>query len=144
MYTTFFIYGSLLPQFHNHVVIAGHIKSAKKGVVKGRLVDVGDYPALVRDERALEQQQVVHGLWVELPPFLMKPLDELEGFVGIGHNNDYERVWTTDVENTDLSGWVYVWSEDRNCPPCFVNDWYAYKLKDESLRFVYNTATEHD
>jgi hypothetical protein len=55
-------------------------------------------------------------------------LDELEDFRGIEALNDYERVWTTDADDPSVSGWVYVWPDDRGCPPAAA-DWWPDALR---------------
>lgn len=114
--TTVFIYGSLLPGHSNHHVAADYIRSTRSGVIRGRLVDYGPYPALHRDEETRERNLVVRGLWVEVNEFGLKRMDDLEQFIGIEEENDYDRVWVQDVDSSETSGWVYVWDSPRGCP----------------------------
>ncbi|RIE03729.1 gamma-glutamylcyclotransferase [Cohnella faecalis] len=117
-----FIYGSLLPGLSNHGVIEPFWLACVPGSVRGRLVDVGEYPAVVQDDK-----HTVRGLWVDIRRAGLPVLDELEGFVGIEEANDYERVWMTDSADPALSGWVYVWADTRGYPwagsECWVSVW---------------------
>ena len=106
-----FVYGSLLPGMYNHGVISPYVIAAKPGRVRGKLADVGPYPALIADER-----HTVRGMWLTVSMAAIPRLDELEEFIGIEENNDYERVWTTDADDPDLSGWLYIWTHSRGCP----------------------------
>ncbi|TFE28218.1 gamma-glutamylcyclotransferase [Cohnella luojiensis] len=113
-----FVYGSLLPGLSNHGVIAPYLKTVTAGRIRGRLVDYGPYPALL-----LGSGGFVRGMWMEVAPEGLPALDELEGFIGIEEENDYERVWVTDEDDPSLFGWVYIWTDHRGCP--FVDgDWW--------------------
>ncbi|WP_219838602.1 gamma-glutamylcyclotransferase [Paenibacillus sp. R14(2021)] len=111
-----FIYGSLLPGHSNHHVAAAFIQGAKPGIVHGRLVDCGSYPALLRDVEAKASSACVRGLWVVVNEQGLKQMDELEQFHGIDEDNDYDRVWVEDAQSAGLQGWVYVWDAPRGCP----------------------------
>ena len=113
-----FVYGSLLPGLHNYSVISPYVVDAKLGRVRGRLVDAGPYPALIADEI-----RTVRGMWFTVTIDAMPRLDELEEFIGIQENNDYERVWTTDEDDPGLSGWMYIWTHSRGCP-LLDTDWW--------------------
>ncbi|SDW42623.1 gamma-glutamylcyclotransferase [Paenibacillus sp. CF384] len=128
--TTVFIYGSLLPGHSNHHVCAGFIQSAAPGVIHGRLVDYGPYPAMLRDAAAYASGARVRGMWIVVNEQGLKRMDELEQFVGIEEENDYDRIWVTDIHQPDQSGWVYVWDTQRGCPPIAEDYWpdfYARK-----------------
>lgn len=132
-HTTVFIYGSLLPGHSNHHVAADYIRSTRSGVIHGRLVDCGPYPALLRDEEVCERNLVVRGLWVQVNALGLKQMDELEQFVGIEEENDYERVWVQDVDSPEISGWVYVWESPRGCPAIeepYWPDYFARKSRE--------------
>jgi gamma-glutamylcyclotransferase (GGCT)/AIG2-like uncharacterized protein YtfP len=85
--------------------------SVKPGNVRGRLVNVGPYPAML-----LEATGIVRGMWMEIILTGLPALDALEEFSGIEESNDYERVWITDADDLTLSGWVYIWTETRGFP----------------------------
>ncbi|SFJ01744.1 Uncharacterized conserved protein YtfP, gamma-glutamylcyclotransferase (GGCT)/AIG2-like family [Paenibacillus sp. UNC496MF] len=121
-----FIYGSLLPGQPNHAVAAAHIRQAVSGVVRGRLVDCGAYPALVRDGLAHAQGSRVRGLWITVGDRGLQAMDALEEYNGIEEENDYDRVWTADAEAPARSGWVYVWEGPRGCPAIQDDNWPDY------------------
>lgn len=114
-----FVYGSLLPGLDNHHVIAPYIIETVPGVAAGRLVDCGEYPALIRGGAA--SGFAVRGLWMTVMPEALGPLDELEDFLGPEEPNDYDRIWVRDRTH-GLQGWTYVWPETRGCP--FIPDDY--------------------
>ncbi len=116
--TRIFVYGSLLPGLHNYSVISPFIATVKPGRIRGRLVDAGPYPALIADE-----WRTVRGMWVTVTSDALPRLDRLEEFYGIEENNDYERVWTSDVDDPEWSGWVYIWPHSRGCP-VLDTDWW--------------------
>ncbi|AZN42863.1 gamma-glutamylcyclotransferase family protein [Paenibacillus albus] len=129
--TTVFIYGSLLPGHSNHHVAADYIRGSQPGVILGRLVDCGPYPALLRDDESRECCKVVRGLWVDVNELGLKRMDELEQFLGIEEDNDYDRIWVRDVESPDKCGWVYVWDSPRGCPAIdepYWPDYFARKV----------------
>jgi gamma-glutamylcyclotransferase (GGCT)/AIG2-like uncharacterized protein YtfP len=130
-----FIYGSLLPGEHNHHVVERYIRKSESGRVAGRLVDVGSYPALVRDAIALQNDSTTRGQWITIPPIALESMDELEDFFGWEEANDYERIWVRDLDQTDLEGWAYVWDTDRDCPPVDTSYWPDYyRLKQGRSR----------
>jgi gamma-glutamylcyclotransferase (GGCT)/AIG2-like uncharacterized protein YtfP len=119
-----FVYGSLLPGLRNHVVIEPYLIASYPGRVQGKLVDFGPYPALLSHPSGL-----VRGMWMNVTLEAMPALDALEGFVGIEEANDYERIWTTDMDDPSRSGWMYIWTESRGYP--FVDgDWWPDVLRD--------------
>lgn len=127
-----FIYGSLLPGEHNHHVVEPYIQQSVPGQVAGRLVDVGSYPALVRDATARQHSIITRGLWLTVPHQALSVLDELEEFFGWEELNDYDRIWVRDEEHADLEGWAYVWDSDRGFPPVEAAYWpdhYEFKRK---------------
>jgi gamma-glutamylcyclotransferase (GGCT)/AIG2-like uncharacterized protein YtfP len=113
-----FVYGSLLPGLSNYGVIEPYLLASKPGRIRGRLVNYGPYPALL-----LEGDQFVRGKWMDVAASGLSALDVLEGFIGIEELNDYERVWITDVDDSGLSGWVYIWTESRGYP-LVDGDWW--------------------
>jgi gamma-glutamylcyclotransferase (GGCT)/AIG2-like uncharacterized protein YtfP len=120
---TVFIYGSLLPDHSNHHVVSESIQASRPGRIAGRLVDYGPYPAMLRDREAFLNNCSVRGLWVDVDARGLIHMDELEGFLGIEEINDYERVWVTDLEAAEQSGWVYIWDTPRDCPPIEEDYW---------------------
>ncbi|GIO13942.1 hypothetical protein J19TS2_34970 [Cohnella xylanilytica] len=110
-----FVYGTLLPQFKQHGLIRAYVKpGARPGRVRGRLVDVGEYPALVPGRLAPEG--FVRGIWFDIDREGLAVADEYEQFAGIEEDNDYERVWIADADDPSLRGWTYAWSDARGRP----------------------------
>ena len=108
------------------------IQDAKPGIIHGRLVDCGPYPALLRDAEAKTAGACVRGLWVVVNEQGLKQMDELEQFHGIDEDNDYDRVWVEDTQAAGLQGWVYVWDEARGRPSiaeAYWPDYFSRKLK---------------
>lgn len=113
-----FVYGTLLVGEANHGVAAPYLLSVRPGRVRGRLYDVGAYPALVLDEAAGE----VEGEWFEVTPEGLRAMDDLEEYRGPGQKNAYERVWVRDARE-ERSGWVYVWLDSRGYPEIPAGSW---------------------
>lgn len=113
-----FVYGSLLPGMSHYAVAEPYVKAAEPGRVRGKLVDVGPYPALL-----LEGSGFVRGIWLEIAGGGLPKLDEWEDFIGIEEQNDYERVWIRDADRPDIAGWVYVWAASRGYPEAD-GDWW--------------------
>lgn len=107
-----FVYGTLLVGESNHYVAEPFVLSIQTGAVRGRLFDVGQYPALAlhTDEHAEAQESIVVGEWFEVTEAGLKAMDILEDYNGPGQSNEYERVWITDV-NGSREGWVYIWQD---------------------------------
>ncbi|MFM1651832.1 gamma-glutamylcyclotransferase [Brevibacillus sp. B_LB10_24] len=123
-----FVYGTLLPGESNHHVVKPYLVQSQPGRVRGRLYDIGAYPALVLDEQA----DWVEGEWHCIREEGLRDLDELEGYTGEAHNREYERVWIQDGE-ADRSGWVYVYGDSRGYPPIPEGSWRHWRKQKESL-----------
>ncbi|WP_019005069.1 gamma-glutamylcyclotransferase family protein [Cohnella laeviribosi] len=107
-----FVYGTLLPDFEGFKLIEPYLLTAPvPGRVRGRLVDAGAYPALLLGET--KEKGNVKGLWYEIRREALAELDAYEEFHGIEEPNDYERVWVSDAERPEVSGWAYVWADSR-------------------------------
>jgi gamma-glutamylcyclotransferase (GGCT)/AIG2-like uncharacterized protein YtfP len=106
-----------------------YIRETASGTIPGRLVDVGEYPAAVRDQASRNSASVIQGLWLTIDPSGLVLLDELEEFYGIEELNDYERIWVRDIHHPNLEGWVYIWSDDRGCPAVSEVFWPDYLKK---------------
>ncbi|MBW7474441.1 gamma-glutamylcyclotransferase [Paenibacillus oenotherae] len=118
-----FIYGSLLPGQANHHVVSNRMIAARPGRIVGRLVDVGAYPALIRDESAFREERYVRGMWIDVTESGLQGMDQLEDFGGIEESNDYDRIWTADADCSEQCGWVYIWDSPRGCPPIMEQYW---------------------
>ncbi|MGZ4108044.1 MAG: gamma-glutamylcyclotransferase family protein [Tumebacillaceae bacterium] len=118
-----FVYGTLLRGERNHRVVAPYLKAVQPGTVRGRLYDVGTYPALVLDENA----SPVVGEWFTVTGAGLKAMDALEEYFGPGHvDNEYERVRVTDLSNGRY-GWVYVWLDSRERPEIVGGNWREFE-----------------
>lgn len=120
-----FVYGTLLRGERNHGVVAPYLKAVQPGMVRGRMYDVGTYPALVLGT----DDHLVVGEWFTVTGAGLKAMDALEEYFGPGHpDNEYERVQVADVSN-GRSGWVYVWEDNRQCPEIVSGNWREFSLK---------------
>ncbi|WP_018130093.1 gamma-glutamylcyclotransferase family protein [Effusibacillus pohliae] len=117
-----FVYGTFLTGEVNHRVAAPYIRGVPPGCVRGRLYDVGVFPALVLDDEGRE----IQGEWFDVTEEGLKAMDRLEGYRGPGRKNLYERVWAQDISN-GRSGWVYVWTDSRGCPEIPGGSWREYR-----------------
>ncbi|MCZ0755906.1 gamma-glutamylcyclotransferase family protein [Anoxybacillus sp. J5B_2022] len=102
-----FVYGTLLVGEANHHIAAPYLQHVQPGKVKGRLYDVGAYPALVLDEEG----EVV-GEWLTVTEEGIRRMDVLEDYEEGGTNNEYERVWIKDCEQ-DIEGYVYIYTPEK-------------------------------
>lgn len=107
-----FVYGTLLVGETNHHVVSPYVLSVQPGAVQGLLYDSGSYPALVLSG---EHGGLVEGQWLTVTREGLERMDELEEYYGPGAVNDYERVWVRDMLNREREGWVYVWTDSRDC-----------------------------
>ncbi|BDG43271.1 gamma-glutamylcyclotransferase family protein [Saccharococcus caldoxylosilyticus] len=102
-----FVYGTLLVGEANHFVAAPYIRDIQPGKVKGRLYDVGAYPALV-----VEEEGEVIGEWFTVTEEGLQAMDELEEYEEGGRHNEYERVWIKDLEQP-IEGYVYIYLKSK-------------------------------
>lgn len=116
-----FVYGTLLRGESNHHVVAPFLYSCRPGFVRGRLYDVGEYPALILDPDGRR----IKGEWLVVSEDGLRAMDRLEGYAGPGRDNDYDRVWVRD-ESGEPEGWVYVWHESRGCPEIAADSWLEH------------------
>lgn len=116
-----FVYGTLLTGGSNYHVVEPYVVQVRSGAVRGRLVDAGDYPALIIDRNG----EPVAGEWLFLSAGALKVLDSFEGYQGPGKPNEYDRIWVRDALK-DEEGWVYVWRDPRGCPVIHGGDWLAF------------------
>ncbi|REK75747.1 gamma-glutamylcyclotransferase family protein [Paenibacillus paeoniae] len=124
-----FIYGSLLPGQSNHHVVSRYVKSDMPGMIAGRLVDFGPYPAAVRDHASRELKSTIRGQWITVDRQGLAAMDMLEDFYGVEERNEYDRIWVSDLESPGLAGWVYVWDTDRGYPAIAGGYWPAYAAR---------------
>ncbi|WP_276354740.1 gamma-glutamylcyclotransferase family protein [Cohnella caldifontis] len=103
-----FVYGSLLPGMHHHAVAEQYATAMEPGRVRGRLIDAGEYPALL-----LGGPGSVRGVWLTVGREGLAAMDALEEYFGVEESNDYERVWLRDADRPEIAGWAYVWADAR-------------------------------
>jgi gamma-glutamylcyclotransferase (GGCT)/AIG2-like uncharacterized protein YtfP len=103
-----FVYGTLRRNEANHAFMDGAELVADRAHVFGQMWDTGlGYPALV-----LAGRSKVYGELYRVSPAQLRRLDELEGYVGPGGPNEYERVEeTVYAEGRCLRAYVYVYTQ---------------------------------
>lgn len=117
-----FVYGTLLVGESNHHVAAPYLLAVEPGTVRGRMVDCGEYPALILDPEAGE----VPGEWFTVSEEGLRHMDILEQYEGPGGCNEYERVRVRDAYR-DREGWIYVWENERGCPVIASGSWREHR-----------------
>jgi gamma-glutamylcyclotransferase (GGCT)/AIG2-like uncharacterized protein YtfP len=70
--TYLFVYGTLMPRYHFYRCIQRFVSDVVDGWIRGRLVDLGNYPAL------LEGDGLVLGKILELDPAALTVTDDIE------------------------------------------------------------------
>jgi len=98
-----FVYGTLMPGCCNHRWIEGSVHSACSGRIRGILVDLGAYPALVSGDG------IVEGVVLEIDAPAVVFLDHVEGYVPRRDDCLYSRKEVT-VELDDgkeTNAWTY-------------------------------------
>jgi len=117
-----FVYGTLLTGESNHHIAAPHTKAVIPGTVRGRLYDIGTYPALVLSGDGAD----VPGEWISVSEEGLQAMDELEEYYGPGQMNVYERVWIKDAYGP-AEGWVYVWPSSAGYPEIACASWRLHR-----------------
>ncbi|MGU3473600.1 gamma-glutamylcyclotransferase [Paenibacillus sp. D51F] len=136
-----FVYGTLQPGMSNYGVIEAWVREAVRGRIRGCLVDAaaGQYPALVMDKSSrtasksvfpaasasgsIAESDAVFGWWLRIGIRGLAETDRLEEYCGPEESNDYERIWTADLDAPSRQGWVYVWPTSRGCPAIGSSKW---------------------
>jgi gamma-glutamylcyclotransferase (GGCT)/AIG2-like uncharacterized protein YtfP len=116
-----FIYGTLLPALAPAHLrdLVGQLRARGRGHVRGRLHDLGPYPAGVLDPSAATQ---VAGMVFRLPdePAVLSQLDEYEGFDPqdpAGSLFLRVPVAVTLADGSELRCWMYVYNHDPGDAP---------------------------
>lgn len=114
-----FVYGTLKPggRYHARFCAQGLV-AAKPGLVKGRLYDFEQlgYPAVSRGDGWVKGYLLQFSGTRFFCDGVLRGLDALEGYVGEGEENEYERceVQVFDVMGEPLrQAWLYVMDEER-------------------------------
>ncbi|WP_297439196.1 gamma-glutamylcyclotransferase [uncultured Clostridium sp.] len=88
----FFVYGSLREGFYNYdKYLKGHVLTNELATTSGDLyhMEHKGYPALITGNRDIEGEVIT----VDNPEVLVKALDEMEHFYGLGNErNEYDRI----------------------------------------------------
>ena len=118
-----FVYGTLLTGEANHHIIAPYLLAAEPGAIRGKLYNVGPYPALMLSESRVDGMIV--GEWMIIREAGLPALDRLEQFYGPGDlRNEYERVRVVDIDG-NREGWVYLYvrQDPRSFPEIASGSW---------------------
>lgn len=129
---TLFVYGTLLKGEANHHVIAPHVLTAEPGAVRGKLYNVGPYPALMLSERVVGG--MIAGEWMTVHEAALPGLDRLENYYAPGDvRNEYERVRVVDIDGI-REGWVYVYvrQDPRLFPEIACGSWRSVANRSRS------------
>ena len=124
-----FVYGTLIRGEPNFDVLTGgrELECALPATMTGRMVDLGCYPAVVREGRGQ-----VHGEFVRVRDLAgtLCRLDQLEGFHGYDANSLYHRV----TVRVDIGGsqsrdaWTYVLADSGGDHPVVASgNWREYQ-----------------
>jgi gamma-glutamylcyclotransferase (GGCT)/AIG2-like uncharacterized protein YtfP len=117
-----FVYGTLLVGESNHHVVSSYLLEVQPGTIRGRLYDVGPYPALVRTH----DEHVVEGEWIEVTEVGLAAMDILETYYSPDHaDNEYERIWVKDA-TLEKEGWVYCYPNPRGLPAIHGSSWKSH------------------
>lgn len=130
-----FVYGSLLPGLHNHVLLQNSIL-IEQGTTVGALFSMGAFPALVTNSHLRKPIDLnVKGAVYEIDNNTLLDLDALEGYVDGAAHNLYERV-TVDVtlnSGAVVQAFAYAASEyilqsiiEMHLPQVHNGDWKAW------------------
>lgn len=107
-----FVYGSLRTDFWNYdKVLKNRVKHVQKGYIKGDLYHLpAGYPAIVSGEG-----NVYGEVFTISQDKIIKSLDLLEGYLGEGQDNLYERkkCQVKLEDGTEESCWAYIYVDEK-------------------------------
>ncbi|MGL4737693.1 MAG: gamma-glutamylcyclotransferase family protein [Cellulosilyticaceae bacterium] len=107
-----FVYGSLMSGFWNYdKVLKNRVRKVEKASVSGELYHLpAGYPAVVEGRQRVEGEVITIS-----QEKLLKSLDLLEGYMGEGEDNLYERRKKTVVleDGTIEECWVYLYVDQK-------------------------------
>ena len=104
-----FVYGSLKPGFSNHAQIQRFVHDARAGRIRGILVDLGSFPALIPGDGLVE------GVVLEIDQAALAITDRIEGYVPDRDRCLYIRKQVV-VELDDggqVAAWTYEFAEPQ-------------------------------
>jgi len=102
-----FVYGTLMPGCPNHWQMEDHVHKARPGRIKGILMDLGTFPALVAGEGLVE------GVVLDVNQETLAITDRIEGCRPDWQSSLYLRRETTvQLESGEnLTAWTYEWAK---------------------------------
>jgi gamma-glutamylcyclotransferase (GGCT)/AIG2-like uncharacterized protein YtfP len=109
-----FVYGLLMPGQALHRQIASYVRSSRPGRIRGALVDVGAYPALVAGNGFVE------GVLLVLDGAALTITDRIEGCVPDRPDSLYvRRQVTVDLDDGNpTTAWVYEFGRPEQISGC--------------------------
>jgi gamma-glutamylcyclotransferase (GGCT)/AIG2-like uncharacterized protein YtfP len=93
-----FVYGTLMPNAGNHYLIEPQVRSAQPGTIKGVLIDLGSFPALVPGDG------IVEGILLEIDSPALAITDHLES---VPHFYYRRRVTVHLQDGEEIEAWTY-------------------------------------
>jgi gamma-glutamylcyclotransferase (GGCT)/AIG2-like uncharacterized protein YtfP len=120
-----FVYGTLQRGRRLHSHMEG-CEFTDKAVVPGRLLDCGGFPGLIQEEK---DERVRGEIYHVKPGYdveeLLVRIDRVEGFIGFGRNNMYERRIISAKESCgkELACWTYHWMGKEDLPVVEGGSW---------------------
>jgi gamma-glutamylcyclotransferase (GGCT)/AIG2-like uncharacterized protein YtfP len=108
--TKLFVYGSLMEGLSAHHLVASSPRAVKlgRGRMRGRLLDLGDYPGAVLDRG---ESWIQGELW-ELPTGSLRKLDAYEGYFprDLERSLFVRRRASVHLEEQEIDAWTYLLS----------------------------------
>lgn len=98
-----FVYGTLKPGFANFHWIERHVRKTKPGWIRGALVNLGSFPALI------EGDGIVKGVLLEIDAEGLQIADRIEGYSPQRQRNLYVRQLACFIgdDSTRAPAWTY-------------------------------------
>lgn len=107
-----FVYGTLLNHFKNDTLLSieKFLKFKSNGYLKGKLYDLGEYPAVVEDADTLDNVKGEVYL-INNPDKVFDILDEYEGVNDVEAEYKRKKKLVTLSEGKNIKSWVYVYKK---------------------------------
>lgn len=102
-----FVYGTLMPGHYYHRHVKRYVRRWRYGTIRGRLIDVGWYPALAPGEG------VVRGVLLETAFEALRVMDHIEAYDAERNAGEYlrKRCTVSLAGGGETSAWTYEFSE---------------------------------